>query len=79
MLVILMTVAWTGAGLFAKKSAVNSAYNQYGNQYWDKAKRYIDAASVHPDTKDDAKTWMFRGNIYLMIANQQIQKNPNPR
>lgn len=79
MLVILMTVAWTGAGLFAQKSAVNSAYNQYGNQYWDKAKRYIDAASVHPDTKDDAKTWMFRGNIYLMIANEQIQKNPNPR
>ncbi|MBR5665607.1 MAG: tetratricopeptide repeat protein, partial [Bacteroidales bacterium] len=79
MLAILLMVAWTGTVAFAQKSAVNSAYTHYGNQYWDKAKRYIDAASVHPDTKDDAKTWMFRGNIYLMIANEQASEKPNPK
>ncbi|MBO7625581.1 MAG: tetratricopeptide repeat protein [Bacteroidales bacterium] len=78
-LAILLMVAWTGAGVFAQKSAVNSAYTHYGNQYWDKAKRYIDMACVHPDTKDDAKTWMFRGNIYLMIANEQNKEKPNPK
>ena len=78
-LAILLMVAWTGAGVFAQRSAVNSAYTHYGNQYWDKAKRYIDMACVHPDTKDDAKTWMFRGNIYLMIANEQNKEKPNPK
>ena len=76
---ILLMVFGAGSMLFAQKSAVNSAYTHYGNQYWDKAKRYIDAASVHPDTKDDAKTWMFRGNIYLMIANEQSKDKPNPK
>ena len=78
-LAILLMVAWTGAGVFAQRSAVNSAYTHYGNQYWDKAKRYIDMACVHPDTKDDAKTWMFMGNIYLMIANEQNKEKPNPK
>lgn len=63
--------------IFAQKSQVNSAYTHYGNQYWDKAKRAIDAACLHPDTKDDAKTWMFRGNIYLMIANEKNTKYAN--
>ena len=63
--------------IFAQKSQVNSAYTHYGNQYWDKAKRAIDAACLHPDTKDDAKTWMFRGNIYLMIANEKNSKYAN--
>lgn len=71
---ILMLGVFAVSGLFAQKTAVNSAYTHYGNQYWDKAKRSIDAACLHPDTKDDAKTWMYRGNIYLMIAN-----NTNPR
>ena len=78
-LAILVIVAWSASGVFAQKSAVNSAYTHYGNQYWDKAKRYIDMACVHPDTKDDAKTWMFRGNIYLMIANEQTSAKPNPK
>jgi hypothetical protein len=76
---LLMMALWAGSSLFAQRSAVNSAYTHYGNQYWDKAKRSIDAACLHPDTKDDAKTWMFRGNIYLMIANEQMSKKPNPK
>lgn len=77
--VTLMTAMFAVSCVFAQKSAVNSAYTHYGNQYWDKAKRFIDAAAVHPDTKDDAKTWMFRGNIYLMIANEQMSDKPNPK
>ncbi|MBO4282073.1 MAG: hypothetical protein J5873_02635 [Bacteroidales bacterium] len=73
-LTMLMLTVGAASFLFAQKSAVNSAYTHYGNQYWDKAKRSIDAACLHPDTKDDAKTWMYKGNIYLMIAN-----NTNPK
>lgn len=74
----LWMILLAGTSLFAQKSALNTAYTHYGNQYWDRAKRSIDAASVHPDTRDEAKTWMFKGNIYLMIANEKL-RNPNSK
>lgn len=66
--VLFMIALVASTALFAQKSAVNSAYSHYRNQYWDKAKASIDKACLSPDTKDDAKTWMFKGNIYAMLA-----------
>ncbi len=73
----LVAVLLAVTSLSAQKTAVNSAYTHYGNEYWDKAKRAIDMAIENPETKDDAKTWMYRGNIYLMIANTKVERYKN--
>ncbi len=72
--VIIMIALISATTLFAQKPAVNSAYTHYRNQYYDKAKTAIDKACLHPDTKDDAKTWMFKGNIYLMLTTNEKYK-----
>ena len=51
-----------------QKKEVNNAYNAYVNAYFDKAKDAIDRAILNDETAKDAKTWMYRGNIYLRIA-----------
>ena len=55
------------AGLNAQNAKVVSAYNYLRNGQLDKAKEAIDAATEHIKTKDGAKTWFYRGNIYLAI------------
>lgn len=66
-------VVSTGA-LFAQKPKVTTAYNALNSYNRDKdpadlqkAKTNIDDATVHADTKDDAKTWFYRGNVYLAL------------
>jgi len=49
------------------KKALQTAYGAYSNQYYDKAQKAIDEAITYDDTKADAKTWFYRGTIYLMI------------
>ncbi len=49
------------------KTKVVSAFNYTNNGYLDKAQKYIDEALTCPDTKDWAKTWYYRGNVYLQI------------
>ncbi|MBF9253580.1 tetratricopeptide repeat protein [Pontibacter sp. 172403-2] len=54
----------------AQNSAVNSAILNHKNGTLDKAKADIDKAIEHKKTKDDAKTWFYRGVIYQdMIGN----------
>ncbi|NLE64121.1 MAG: tetratricopeptide repeat protein [Bacteroidales bacterium] len=64
---VILTVSTTAFTQSGKKD-VSSAYNHYLNQYWDRAKSSIDKAITFEDTKNDAKTWMYRGNIYLQLA-----------
>lgn len=59
---------------FAQKNKVTTAYNATTSYDRDKdpadlqkAKTNIDDASVHADTKDDAKTWFYRGKVYLRL------------
>ena len=49
------------------KRSLNDAFGAYSNAYYDKAKTAIDKCIEFDDTKADAKTWFYRGNIYLMI------------
>ncbi|MCD4679052.1 MAG: hypothetical protein K8S00_01570 [Bacteroidales bacterium] len=76
-IVILLIGVFMFAGLNAQNSKVVSAYNYLRNGQLDKAKEAIDAASVHIKTKDAAKTWFYRGNIYLAIQVSEEEKYNN--
>lgn len=75
-LVILMVSVFLVAGLYAQNSKRTSAFNYFKNGKLDKAKEYIDPTIEHPKTRDVAKTWYYRGNIYLQIA---LSDNPEYR
>jgi Flp pilus assembly protein TadD len=49
------------------QNLVMSAYGYYQNQYPDKAKNAIDKAIQVEDNVKEARTWMYRGNIYLQV------------
>lgn len=70
------------AGVAAQNSKRTSAYNYMNNGVLDKAKASIDQAVKHPKTRDDAKTWFYRGQIYMKIKAtdkqeyQRLSDNP---
>jgi tetratricopeptide (TPR) repeat protein len=49
----------------AQKTTVVSAFTYRNRGQLDKAKEAIDEATANDDTKNMAKTWFYRGNIYL--------------
>ena len=51
----------------AQNHKVVSAYNQLRNENLKKAMEAIEPATEHKKTKDDAKTWYYRGNVYLSL------------
>ena len=57
-----------GLGGYAQKNKRTSAYMYNKNMQYDKAKQAIDEAIQHEKTINDAKTWMYRGEIYYNIA-----------
>ena len=65
---------------FSQNSKVVSAYNYHNSGKLDKAKENIDLATVHVKTMGNAKTWFYRGNIYIDIYRSQdsIYKNLDP-
>lgn len=66
-LLILLTMIMAFGVVNAQKSKRTSAYNYWNDGKLDKAKEYIDLTITDPSTMSDAKTWMYRGNIYLDI------------
>ena len=66
-LLILLTMIMAFGVVNAQKSKRTSAYNYWNDGKLDKAKEYIDLTINDPSTMSDAKTWMYRGNIYLDI------------
>lgn len=62
-----------------KRTSAWSALNTYKESkdasYLEKARVNIDAASEHPDTKDETKTWLFKGNVYLAIFQHEFNQN----
>lgn len=57
-----------GLGGYAQKNKRTSAFMYQKNGEIDKAKEAIDEAILHEKTMHDAKTWLYRGVIYLGIA-----------
>lgn len=58
--------------VFAQKSNVESAAIYLRNLEMEDAKKAIDAASIHEETKNEAKTWFFYSAIY-----DTIYRNPS--
>jgi tetratricopeptide (TPR) repeat protein len=86
-LLLTAAVMLAGGVAFAQKAKVTTAKNSldnynaekkkdpaYAKTMLDKAKLNIDEASVHTDTKDDAKTWYYRGNVYMAIYLDDFNK-----
>ncbi len=67
-LLLVLTLALTVNLVKAQNSNVNNAFRYLQKGDFEEAKTAIDLASEHPDTKDLAKVWFYRGNIYLEIA-----------
>lgn len=65
-LVLIFSAMFLLSGTFAQTNVI-SAYNYLRNGQLDKAKTYIDNAIQDDKTKGLAKTWFYRGNIYLSI------------
>jgi len=55
----------------AQKNKRTSAYMYNKNQQYEKAKEAIDEAVKHEKTMNDAKAWMYRGEIYYNIATSE--------
>jgi tetratricopeptide (TPR) repeat protein len=66
-ILILLTMVLAFGIANAQKAKRTSAFNYWNDGKLDKAKEYIDPASQDPSTMSDAKTWLYRGNIYLDI------------
>lgn len=66
-ILILLTMIMAFGVVNAQKAKRTSAFNYWNDGKLDKAKEYIDLTINDPSTMSDAKTWMYRGNIYLDI------------
>jgi len=63
--------------VFCQPNRVVNAYNYLRSGQLDKAKENIDIAIEHPRTQGEAKTWLYRGNVYLAIALTEDEKFKN--
>lgn len=64
---------------FSQPDVVN-AYNYHNSGKLDKAKASIDKAIVNPKAMNEAKTWFYRGNIYIDIyrSTDSVYHNLDP-
>ena len=60
----------------AQSLNVSSAFQDMRKGYLNKAKAEIDAACLHENTKDDAKTWCYKALIYARIGGDAQSKKP---
>jgi hypothetical protein len=77
------TVLWMFvliAGVLSAQPDVQSAFNYHNQGKLDKAKISIDKAILNPKAATNAKTWFYRGNIYIDICRSQdsFYKNLDP-
>lgn len=71
-LVLLVVLALSFNLIYAQKNNRTSAFNYLKNGKLDKAKEYIDKTVENPQTINDAKSWFYRGNIYLAIHMSEL-------
>lgn len=73
-----MTAAFAAFALATSAQSLNvsSAFQDMRKNYLNKAKAEIDAACLHEDTKDDAKTWCYKALIYSRIGGDAQSKKP---
>lgn len=76
-LCVITVVFFLTITVFSQNNKVVNAYNYLRSGQLDKAKENIDAAVVHPQTASQAKTWLYKGNVYLAIAITEEEKYKN--
>ncbi len=73
--IVLLTLLFFTATIgFSQKNQVVSAYNYHKSGKLDKAKEAIDKACLHPKSMNMAKTWYYKGNIYIDIYNSDNEE-----
>jgi len=70
-LLMMIMALLAGGGVYGQASKVTSAWNYLKYDELDKAKDAIELAVANESTKDDAKTWYYRGLIYERIYKKQ--------
>lgn len=80
--VIILFIVSLSVPVLAQNVKVVSAFNYLRDGRLDKAKESIDDAIEYPKTKDEPRTWLYKGNVYLAIAVTKEEKykalHPNP-
>jgi len=64
--------------LFAQKPSLTKAYNSFYDKDYDKAKEQIDLCTTDEKLSAKAQTWLYKGNIEMLLANREYsekQKN----
>jgi len=70
--IIICLLAFTAAiGAFAQKASLTKAYNFYYDKDFVKAKEAIDLCILDEKLSTKAQTWLYRGNIYYFLANNE--------
>jgi len=67
LLIVIMILGAAVSTAFAQGTKVASAYQYLRDEQPEKAKVEIDAAVKYDGTKDEARTWFYRGNTYLQL------------
>ena len=67
LMLALVVIGYTAG---AQSLNVSSAREAQNRGYFDKAKKLIDAACEHEQTRNDAKTWYYAGLIYSQIGGE---------
>lgn len=63
--------------LNAQKASLNNAYNLFYEKNFEKAKEAIDLCVQNEKMVRKAQTWMYKGNIYFYLANQEYMAKQN--
>ncbi|MDD4575187.1 MAG: tetratricopeptide repeat protein [Bacteroidales bacterium] len=67
-ILIIIAILALSTASFAQSTKINNAFQDYRRGRISRALEAIEDAAVHPDTKDQARTWFYRGNIFLTIS-----------
>jgi tetratricopeptide (TPR) repeat protein len=66
-LILALVLIMTCSMIYGQRNNRTTAFNYLRNNELDKAREYIDKTIEHPQTIHDARSWFYRGNIYLSI------------
>ncbi len=76
-LCVIAVVFFVTITVYSQNNKVVNAYNYLKSGQLDKAKENIDAAVLHSQTSSQAKTWLYKGNVYLAISMTDEDKYKN--
>lgn len=60
--------------LFAQKPSLTKAYNFFYDKDYDKAKEQIDLCTADEKLSAKAQTWLYKGNIEMLLANREYSE-----